>query len=97
MNPDLKETLNLIQTKTEKLIELCEALREQNDLLNLDNQSLKVALETSQKKDKLWKEKFHSLEISKTLSPQFENNKDIKQKITKFVMEIEKCIDLINQ
>jgi len=97
MNPELLIYLNGIQEKTAQLIELCEALREQNDLLNLDNQSLRVALEASQKKNKNWQEKFQALELSGTLSSSPEISIDFKQKINKFVEEIDRCIDLINQ
>lgn len=97
MEPDIAITLTKIREKTVHLIELCEALREQNDLLNLDNQSLKVALETSQKKNKSWQEKFQALEVIGAISSLPENSIDFKQKINKFVIEIDKCIDLINQ
>ena len=94
---DQHEILFRIQEKTEKLIELCEALREQNDLLNLDNQSLKVALETSQNHAKIWKQKAQALEIAEAITMSPENKLDFHQKINKFVEEIDRCIDFINQ
>jgi len=97
MDSNLSETLGKIKEKTLQLIELCEALREQNDLLNLDNQSLRVALETSQRKNKNWQEKFQALEVLGAISAKPENSIDFKQKINKFVKEIDRCIDLINQ
>jgi regulator of replication initiation timing len=97
MDKEQVETLGKIYEKTLQLIELCEALREQNDLLNLDNQSLRVALETSQKKNKSWQEKYQTLELLGSISVKPENSIDFKQKINKFVEEIERCIDLIHQ
>ena len=40
------EQLGTVIQKTTRLIELCNALQEENDLLKLENQSLKVALDT---------------------------------------------------
>jgi nicotinate-nucleotide pyrophosphorylase len=96
-HPKLYQTLSDVGEKVEKLIELCEALREQNDLLNLDNQSLQVALETSEKKNKIWLEKYQALELSGKILKNPENSLDFKQKINKFVEEIDRCIGLINQ
>ena len=94
---EIEESLNRIGEKTQKLIELCEALREQNDLLNLDNQSLRVALETSQKKNKILQDKQGILELSQTIPVREGNSLDYKQKINKFVEEIDRCIGLLNQ
>jgi hypothetical protein len=43
----LAAQLSNIVERTERLIELCAALQEENDLLKLESQSLNVALESS--------------------------------------------------
>src|ERR1700761_6291604 len=68
MSDSLGHTLDAIRVRTENLIELCEALREQNDLLKLENQSLRVALETSQDGRKKLDERFNALKIAKSLA-----------------------------
>ncbi|MBV8389228.1 MAG: hypothetical protein JO080_05455, partial [Mucilaginibacter sp.] len=45
------DQLDKVVAKTERLIELCSALQEENDLLKLENQSLSTALTVS--KDKI--------------------------------------------
>src|SRR5438128_2041174 len=48
----LAEQLSKVVEKTERLIELCAALQEENDLMKLENQSLKVAISVSKEKNK---------------------------------------------
>lgn len=96
--------LNSVLDRTQRLIELCEALQEENDLLKLENQSLQVAVETGKKKAVEMEEKMKVLKLARSLegitvkkiSPD-EKTLDIKQKISEFVREIDKCIVLLKK
>jgi len=89
--------LNKILDKTSRLIELCEALQEENDLLKLENQSLASALLASKNKAKETDEKLSVLKMAKSFSETNEKSLDIKQKINEFVQEIDKCIVLLKK
>jgi regulator of replication initiation timing len=91
------EQLNKVVEKTERLIELCSALQEDNDLLRLENQSLTAALNVSKDKGKELEEKLRILKVAKSFSETNEKTLDIKQKINEFVQEIEKCIVLLKK
>lgn len=93
----LADHLNKVIEKTERLIELCGALQEENDLMKLENQSLKVALTASKEKNKELDEKLRVLKLAKSFSETNEKNLDIKQKINEFVREIDKCIVLLKK
>ena len=93
----LAEQLNSIVERTERLIELCAALQEENDLLKLENQSLSVALDASRDKTKVLDEKLRALKMAKSFSETNEKSLDIKQKINDFVQEIDKCIVLLKK
>ncbi len=93
----LAEQLSKIVEKTERLIELCGALQEENDLLKLESQSLNVALESSKSKTKDLEEKLRVLKMAKSFSETNEKSLDIKQKINEFVQEIDKCIVLLKK
>jgi len=96
--------LNSVLDRTQRLIELCEALQEENDLLKLENQSLQVAVETGKKKAVEMDEKMKVLKLARSLegitvkkiAPD-EKTLDIKQKISEFVREIDKCIVLLKK
>jgi len=89
--------LNKVIERTERLIELCGALQEENDLLKLENQSLLAALDASKNKSKEMDEKLNALKLAKSFSETNEKSLDIKQKINDFVQEIDKCIVLLKK
>jgi regulator of replication initiation timing len=91
------EQLNKVVEKTERLIELCSALQEENDLLKLENQSLVTALNVSKDKSKDLEDKLRVLKVAKSFSETNEKTLDIKQKINEFVQEIDKCIVLLKK
>ncbi|MES2279246.1 MAG: hypothetical protein V4592_24655 [Bacteroidota bacterium] len=91
------EQLNQVIDKTERLIQICGALQEENDLLKLENESLMVAFNASKDKTKDLEEKLRVLKLAKSFSETNEKNLDIKQKINEFVREIDKCIVLLKK
>ena len=93
----LADQLSTIVDRTERLIELCAALQEENDLLKLESEALTVALNASKNKTKELDEKLHALKMAKSFSETNEKSLDIKQKINEFVQEIDKCIVLLKK
>lgn len=96
--------LDSVLERTQRLIELCEALQEENDLLKLENQSLQVAVDTGKTKVRELEEKLKALKLARSLegiaiskSSPDEKTLDIKQKINEFVREIDKCIVLLKR
>jgi uncharacterized phage infection (PIP) family protein YhgE len=93
----ISEQLNKVLDKTERLIELCAALQEENDLLKLENETLNSAFNASKNKTKDLEEKLRVLKLAKSFSETNEKSVDIKQKINEFVQEIDKCIVLLKK
>jgi len=93
----IADQLNTIVDRTERLIELCAALQEENDLLKLESEELTVALNASKNKTKELDEKLRALKMARSFSETNEKSLDIKQKINEFVQEIEKCIVLLKK
>jgi regulator of replication initiation timing len=91
------DQLSLVLQKTARLIELCNALQEENDLLKLENQSVKVAVETAKNKNTDLEEKLRVLKLAKSIEGTSEKTLDIKQKINDFVREIDKCVVLLKK
>lgn len=89
--------LSHVLDKTARLVELCAALQEENDTLRLENQSLEVAVETSKKLTIELEERVRALKLARSLEGDSEKSLDIKQKISEFVREIEKCIVLLKK
>jgi len=98
----LSTQMNVIVEKTKNLIQLCEALQKENDLLKLEVQSLQVAFQTSTDKVQQLEEKVKALAVAKSLDQSAvdkdainEKILDTKQKINDFVREIDRCIGLL--
>lgn len=91
------DQLDKVITKTERLMELCSALQEENDLLKLENQSLDTAVKVSKDKIDELEQKLKVVKMAKSFSDTNEKTLDIKQKINEFVQEIDKCIVLLKK
>lgn len=91
------DQLTSVLQKTARLIELCGALQEENDLLKLENESVKVALNTSKARNADLEEKLRVLKLAKSIEGTSEKTLDIKQKINDFVREIDKCVVLLKK
>ena len=91
------DQLDKVITKTERLMELCSALQEENDLLKLENQSLDTAVKVGKDKVDELEQKMKVLKMAKSFSETNEKTLDIKQKINEFVREIDKCIVLLKK
>lgn len=91
------EQLVKVVEKTERLIELCAALQEENELLKSENLSLNVSVADGREKNKELEEKLRVLKLAKSFSGADEKSLDIKQKINDFVREIDKCIVLLKK
>jgi regulator of replication initiation timing len=106
MASSVSSQLNTIIGNTSRLLEICSALQEENDLLKLENQSIKVAFEASKNKTKELEEKVKALAVARSLEGSelileaggeavVAGNGDIKRKINDFVKEIDRCIELL--
>jgi len=91
------DQLDKVIQNTTRVIELCNALQEENDLLKLENQSLKVALDTFKGKHGELEEKLRVTKLAKSIEGASEKSLDIKQKINDFVREIDKSIALLKK
>jgi len=91
------EQLNSVLQKTTRLIELCDALQKENNLLKAENGQQKRALEVAKSTQAELDEKIRVLKLAKSIEGTSEKTLDIKQKINEFVREIDKCVALLKK
>ncbi len=89
--------LDNVLLKTARLIELCDALKQENDLVKTENQQLKTSLSNEKKINIELDEKLRVLKLAKSIEGTSEKTLDIKQKINEFVREIDKCVVLLKK
>jgi len=95
--PSITEQLSAVTEKTERLIELCTVLQQENDLLKRERETLTTTIKESKNKHVELEEKLRVLKLAKSFSETNEKSLDIKQKINEFVQEIDKCIVLLKK
>lgn len=91
------DQLDNVLQKTSRLIELCNALQEENELLSAENKQTKQALEVAKNRGLELDEKIRLLKLAKSIEGTSEKTLDIKQKINEFVREIDKCVVLLKK
>jgi phage shock protein A len=91
------EQLDSVLLKAARLIELCNALQEENELLKQENDVVKSALNAAKLKNADLDEKMRVLKLAKSIEGTSEKTLDIKQKINDFVREIDKSIVLLKK
>jgi predicted RNase H-like nuclease (RuvC/YqgF family) len=96
--------LTNVLDRTQRLLELCEVLQEENNLLKQENKALEASLENNKTKISDLEEKLKALKLARSLEgipvtqiSSDEKTLDIKQKISDFVREIDKCIVLLKR
>ncbi|MCY1511580.1 hypothetical protein D9M68_460110 [compost metagenome] len=89
--------LDQVLQKTSRLIALCRALQEENELLREENRQTKQALELAKMRGSELDEKIRVLKLAKSIEGTSEKTLDIKQKINEFVREIDKCVVLLKK
>ena len=96
--------LTNVLDRTQRLIELCEVLQEENELLKEENKTLRGSVESGKLKVSELEEKVKALKLARSLEgiavtqiASDEKTLDIKQKISDFVREIDKCIVLLKK
>lgn len=93
----LPKGIETIERKVDMLLEYCDALKEQNELLLSENEQFrKSATELKTQLNEL-DEKHRMLKLAKTVASSDEKTLDIKAKINDFVREIDKCIAILNK
>ncbi len=91
------DQLNNVLQKTDRLIALCQALQEENELLKAENKQQKQALDVAKNTHLELDEKIRVLKLAKSIEGTSEKTLDIKQKINEFVREIDKCVVLLKK
>lgn len=98
------DQLGTITDKTTRLIDLCLTLQEENSVLKSENKHLKETYEVSKNRTIELEEMVKTIKLARSLEALpmgelglDEKTLDIKQKISKFVNEIDKCIVLLKK
>ena len=93
----MKKIVESIESKIKRVITLYEKLKKDKEKLTLENTQLEQKVSDYQLKLKKLQEDLQILKISKSVNISEEELKNNRQKINKYVREIDRCIELLNK
>ena len=93
----MKKIVESIESKIKRVITLYEKLKKDKEKLTLENTQLEQEVSDYQLKLKKLQEDLQILKISKSVNISEEELKNNRQKINKYVREIDRCIELLNK
>ena len=94
----MKSLVENIEKKVSKLIKLYQSVQKEKEEILTENNKLELDLSNKDETINMLEEKIKLLRITKSVSTQDdERNKESRQKINKYVREIDKCIALLNK
>ncbi|HBX51997.1 MAG: hypothetical protein A2275_11395 [Bacteroidetes bacterium RIFOXYA12_FULL_35_11] len=97
MSEELFQIIEKIEIRLEKIISENKKLREHQNLLKTENETLKKKLEQSQLKFEELNRKTEIIKLAKTWTSEGKDIHDSKIKINRLVREIDDCIALLNK
>ncbi len=93
----MKAIIDSLEVKINKLISLYNVMKQEKEIIVNENKNYKNKLTKQQEVVKKLEEKIKVIKISNLVSSDSEDKKRTKQKINKYVREIDRCIALLNK
>ena len=91
------EPFEQLELKIQKLIEMYEKEKSENELLRMEKADLQAQVRMEKERLKDIEEKYNKTKISKALIASSEDVHDAKLRVNRMVREIDKCIALLNR
>ena len=93
----MKAIIDSLEVKINKLISLYNVMKQEKKIIVNENINFKNKLTKLQEVVEKLEEKIKIIKISNLVSSDSEDKKKTKQKINKYVREIDRCIALLNK
>ena len=90
------QAIDLLENTIRTMIQKMRILEKENELLGQKVDELKQLVSVQNKDSLLWKDKYHSLVIAKTLQGSIKNTNNVKLTISNLIKEIDTCIAQLN-
>ena len=97
MTEEQQKSLTTFETRVRQLMLLCETLREEKNALLIQLRSRETALLEAEKALREKTASYDNLKLAKMISFRKTDIKEAQQSLSGIVLEIDKCIALINE
>jgi hypothetical protein len=97
MTEDQNKILGVFEARVRQLMFLCDDLKEEIHGLKLQQKDLDESYKTLLEENKILKNKYDNLKMAKIISVKQDDFKAAKNRLSKLVREVDKCIALMNE
>ncbi len=97
MTDDQKKKLTVFETRVRQLLFLCDTLKAENADLKEKLSAKEIDLQSASDEIKALKAQYDNLKIARVVSIQQGEIKNARQKLSKLVREVDRCIALLNE
>jgi hypothetical protein len=91
------QILTLLRDRIKKIINLLEAEKDKNRVLESQSKQLAEKILDLQKEKEELRLRYNNLKLAKKLDASLDSSHDAKLKVNRIVREIDKCIALLNK
>jgi predicted RNase H-like nuclease (RuvC/YqgF family) len=97
MTEEQHKLLGVFETRIRQLMILCEDLRDENKTLKAKINRLEDSYSILSEENKVIKNKYDNLKMARIISVKQDDFKSAKNRLSKLVREVDKCIALLNE
>ena len=97
MTEDQAKLLYAFEDQVRKLIDICKQLKQKNNELELQLADTQRSYEDLNQENKTLKVKYENLKTARIISVKNDDFKGAKNRLSKLVKEVDKCIALLNE
>ena len=97
MTEDQSKLLNIFESRVRQLIYICDSLKGENSELKFQIEELKQSQDKLEEANKIIKVKYDNLKMARIISVKQDDLKSAKNRLSKLVREVDKCIALLNE
>jgi len=97
MTEEQSKLISVFESRVRHLMFLCDDLKQKNSDLQLQMETLRQSYEILEEENKAVKNKYDNLKMARIISVKQDDFKGAKNRLSKLVREVDKCIALLNE
>ncbi|GHT73643.1 hypothetical protein AGMMS50262_05090 [Bacteroidia bacterium] len=97
MTEDQSKLLAIFEARVRQLMSACDELKDEREELKLQIDKEKRSYEVLKEENRTLKIKYDNLKMAKIISVKQDDFKGAKNRLSKLVREVDKCIALLNE
>jgi prefoldin subunit 5 len=97
MTEEQSKLLGVFENRVRQLIYICDSLKQENSDLKFQIDELKQSQDDLEEANKTIKVKYDNLKMARIISVKQDDLKSAKNRLSKLVKEVDKCIALLNE